>query len=168
MKKYIEIGKIVNTHGLKGELKMIYWCDDPNILLNMSYFFLEEGKRKIKIREPRLHKNFFIFKIDGIDDISQTNWFIGKNVYVLREEIPMSKGEYFQCDLIGLDVIDIDSETLYGKIFKITQTGANDVYHIKDENGKERLIPAIKDVIKDINLNNRIMLIKPLDGLFDI
>ncbi len=183
--QYIEIGKITSTHALKGEFKMVYWCDDPEFLLNIKSLFLDrEGKEKVDIRNSRFHKNFLIIKISGVDHISQTSNYIGKTLYINRDEIILQEGEYLQCDLIGLEVIDVDTKIKYGKITKITQTGANDVYHIQglyhskvDCDGqvndgelvhRELLIPAIKDVIKKVDLDNKIMLIKPLDGLFDI
>lgn len=169
MKKYIEIGKITNTHALKGELKMLYLCDAPEVLINIPYLFLDdEGKEKIKIQHSRIHKNFFIIKVEGIDDISQTANLINKILYIPRDKIKLNAGEYFQQDLIGVDVIDVDTNENYGKIFKITKTGANDVYYIMDENKKELLIPAIKDVIKKVDIESKVMLIKPLNGLFDI
>ncbi|MBP0979163.1 MAG: 16S rRNA processing protein RimM [Oscillospiraceae bacterium] len=170
--KYIEIGKITNTHALKGEMKVIYWCDDPEFLLDLDYFFLDKlGREKIEIQSSRLHKNFFIIKVKDIDDISQTKDFINKILYIKRDKILLKEGEYLQCDLIGLDVIDIDTNKNYGKIYKITQTGANDVYYIRnniDSENKEYLIPAIKDVIKSVDLENNLMKIRPLKGLFDI
>ena len=169
MEEYLEIGKITNTHALKGELKMIYWCDDPSFLTEIDYFFLDnKGKEKLEIKNSRLHKNFLIIKIKNIDDISEAQEYINKIIYISRDEVPMTDGEYFQCDLIDIDVVDIDSNQNYGKIYKIVKTGANDVYYIKDSEGKERLIPAIKDVIKSVDLENRVMTIKPLNGLFDI
>lgn len=148
---------------------MIYWCDDPDFLLDIDSLFLDqEGRQKIKIKNSRFHKNFLIIKIQGIDDISEAQKYINQILYINRDEIVLQEGEYLQCDLIGLDVFDVDTNKKYGKISKITQTGANDVYYIKNQENQELLIPAIKDVVKQVDLENRIMMIRPLDGLFDI
>ena len=169
MGKYIEIGKLTGTHALKGELKMVYWCDDPDFLVDLDLFFLDEaGKENLAVERARFHKNFLIIKIKDVDDIDTAQKYINKVLYIDKEKIKLNDGEYLQCDLIGLTVLDVDSNENYGKIFKITQTGANDVYYIKNNDGRECLIPAIKDVIKKVDLENNLMYIKPLNGLFDL
>ena len=168
MNQYLEIGKITNTHALKGELKMLYWCDDPSFLKEVEYFFLDnKGKSFLNIKNSRLHKNFLILKIDGIDSIDEAQKMINKVLYINRDSINLDDGEYFQQDLLGMNVIDIDSNQDYGSIINISRAGFKDVYYIKDSNGRERLIPAIGDVIKEVDLKNNKMLIRPLEGLFD-
>jgi 16S rRNA processing protein RimM len=169
MKKYIETGKIVGPHGLKGEVKIIPWCDDPYELSKEHEFYLDdEGRSKITITRARVHKNVIILEIDKIDNINMVDELINKIIYINRDHIKLLPGECLQSDLIGINVEDIDNGTKYGIIYKISQTGANDVYYIKSDDGKELLIPAIKDVVKHVDIENKIMLIKPLEGLLDL
>ncbi len=167
MKKYLECGKIVSTHGIKGEVKVQVWADEPEFILDFKVLYFDKGATPVKVKSSRLNKNIALLKIDGVEGMDEANKLRGKILYANRDEIPMQEGEHFIQDLIGLWVIDADSGELYGEISDVSKTGANDVYHIKTELGKELLIPAIPQVIIDINISEQTMKIRPLEGLFD-
>ena len=162
----LEIGKIVSIHALKGEMRVQPWCDTPAFAVKFKRMFLD--REEYKVQSARPHKNIVIVKLRGIDTPELAQKQINKILYVDRSDIKLSKGTYFIADLIGLKVVDADDESLvYGELTDVSQTGANDVYHILFADGKTRYIPAIPQVVKMTDLENGVMKIKPLDGLFD-
>lgn len=167
-KKFLEIGKIVSTHGIKGEVRVQPWCDDSELLTEIDILYFNQGKEEVVIENARVHKNVVVMKIENVNDMNSAQLLRNKILYVDREDLLLDENTYFIQDLIGMKVIDYDNEEkVYGKIIDVTQTGANDVYHIEDENGNVVLIPAIADVVKETDLDNDIMKITPLKGLFD-
>ncbi len=166
-KRFLETGKIVTTHGIKGEVKVQPWCDDPVIFTELDRLYLDKGKKEIKIDGARLQKNMVLLKINGVDDMDAAQSMRGKVLYLNRDDIELEEGEYFIQDLIGLKVIDADSQKEYGELIEVSETGANDVYHIKFADGSIKLIPAIKDVVIQTDIDENLMRIRPLAGLFD-
>lgn len=167
MKKLVEVGKIVNTHGIKGELKIQAWCDSPDMLLDIEKFYLEDEKTVLEPISARIHKTNVLMFFKGADDFDHAEKLKNKVLLADKSYFKLEKNTFFIDDLIGLSVYDIDNEKLYGKIIDILQTGANDVYVIKDDFGKEYLIPAIKDCIIETDIKSQVMKIRPLKGLFD-
>lgn len=167
LKQFIETGKIVTTHGLKGEVKVYPWSDSPEELAEYRTVYLEHGRRKFTVERARIQQNMVLLKLEGIDTIEQAVQLRGKIVYLDREDIPLEPGQFLIQDLIGLEVLDIDDGRRYGTLSDVRSTGANDVYHIRFEDGKERLIPAIPEVVCEIDVENGVMRIRPLRGLFD-
>lgn len=164
--EYLEIGKIVAIHALKGEMRVQPWCDTPDFMSRFKRMFLDGVE--YKVRSARPSKNIVILKLAGIDTPEDAQKQVNKILTVDRADIKLGKGVYFIADLIGLQVVDADHpETVYGELTDVSQTGANDVYHIRFADGKERYIPAIPQVVVQTDLENRIMRIRPLDGLFD-
>lgn len=167
-KKFLEIGKIVSTHGIKGEVRVQPWCDDSELLTEIDVLYFNQGKEEVVIENARVHKNVVVMKIENVNDMNSAQLLRNKILYVDREDLLLDENTYFIQDLIGMKVVDFDNEEkVYGKIIDVTQTGANDVYHIEDEKGNVVLIPAIADVVKETDLDNDIMKITPLKGLFD-
>jgi 16S rRNA processing protein RimM len=167
MKKLIDIGKIVNTHGIKGELKIQAWCDSPDMLLDIDKFYLEDEKTVLEPVSARIHKNNVLMFLKGIEDFDSAEALKNKVILADKSYFKLEKNTFFIDDLIGLSVFDIDNEKLYGKITDIFQTGANDVYVVHDDERKEYLIPAIKDCIIETDIKSKVMKIRPLKGLFD-
>lgn len=165
-KEFLEAGKIVNVHGLKGDVKVMPWCDSADFLCEFERLFLDGGDTELEIEKARVFKNTAIIKFAGIDTVEQAETLRNKVLYMWREDVELDEDCYFVQDLIGLKVYDADSNFLYGEIADVMQTGANDVYSIKG-NGREYLVPAIPDVIIETDIENGTMKIRPLDGLFD-
>lgn len=166
MEQYLEIGKVVSTHGLRGELRVDPWCDSPQFLCQFKTLYLKNGETKLSV-SSRPHKTIAIVKAKGIDTIEEAEKLRGRVLYINRSDARLAPGEYFIQDLMGLDVIDIDTSKSYGKITDVLKTGANDVYQVTDEKKKDYLIPVIDDVVKEIDINGGKVLIKPLKGIFD-
>lgn len=167
MKRYLEIGKIVAIQGLKGDVRVEPWCDSGEFLCEFDTLYFDKGETPLEITRSRVQKNIVIMKIEGIDTPEQAQNIRNKILYMDREDVELDEGAYFVQDLIGLEVIDNDNGTDYGKLCEVSFTGANDVYHIKDKDGRIRLIPAIPDVVIDTDITNSIMKIHVLEGLFD-
>lgn len=166
MKKMMETGKIVNTHGIKGELKVMPWCDYPEFLCEFDTLYIGNEKKAYTVEGARVHKNMVLLRLSGIDTPEAANMLRNAVVYIDREQVELDEGSYFIQDIIGLEVRDADSGKEYGKITDVLQTGANDVYEVKKD-GKTLLVPAIEDVVTEMDIENGVMLIRPLEGLFD-
>lgn len=155
MSKKYEIGKIVNTFGIKGEIKIYPYVD---YIMDLKFFYVDDNK--MEIEKCRTQKNLVIVKIKGIDDINVVEKLKGKIASVYEEDLPsLPEGTYYIKDLIGLDVITDDGREL-GKLDDVIQTGANDVYNV---NGI--LLPVIDEVVKKIDLENHKIVVHLIDGL---
>ena len=115
MEQYLEIGKVVSTHGLRGELRVDPWCDSPQFLCQFKTLYLKKGETKLSV-SSRPHKTIAIVKAKGIDTIEEAEKLRGSILYINRSDARLAPGEYFIQDLMGLDVIDIDTSKSYGKI----------------------------------------------------
>lgn len=164
---YFEIGKIVNTQGLKGDVRVIPMTDDPkrfNNLKSVEVFFPTFSKT-YNIEKVRLHKQFVILKFENIDDINEAEVLRGGMIKIPEEmSLPLNEDEYYIRDIYGLKVITVEGEDL-GKVKDIIFTGANDVYVVSKEGEKDLLIPAIKQCIINVDTKDKIMTVKLLEGL---
>ena len=165
--EYIEIGQIVNTNGLKGVVKVNPFTDDISKFedLKFVYIQLKNELKKVKIEQVRYNKNQVLLKLEGIDSIEEAEKY--RNFYLKTEkesQEDLGEDTYYIVDLIGLDVYSDKNEYL-GKIEDVFPTGSNDVYVVKDNLGKQILIPAIADVVKKVDLENKKMTINLIPGL---
>lgn len=165
-KRYLEAGQIVNTHGIKGEVRVKPWCDSPEFLTRFDGFYFNEGALYRKANSIRVHKELVIVKFDGIDDINSAMPLVRNVIYIDREWVDLPEGSYFEQDLIGLSVEDEATGRVYGVLSEVAKTGANDVYRV-DCGDRQFWIPAIKQVIKSVDLQAGKMLVTPIKGLFD-
>lgn len=159
MQKRLEVGQIVNTFGIKGELKVTPFTDDINRFDNLKKVYVKTRKedKLYKVEGVRYHKNMVLLKLEGIENPEQAELLKNAYLEIDREDaIPLKEGQYFIVDLIGLDVYT-DEGNLLGKVDDIYNTGANDIYVVKDELGKQILLPGIKEVIKEVKLDDRII-----------
>ena len=167
MEELLQVGAITSTHGIRGEVKVFPTTDDPKRFCKLKQVILDDGKSKqeLEIESVKFFKNLIILKFKGIDDINEVEKYRKATLWVTREQaVPLKKDEYFIADLIGLSVVTEDGEEL-GNITDVMQTGANDVYVIAKEGEEELLIPAIKECVKNVDLENRVMRIFLMPGL---
>ena len=165
-KQFLDSGKIVGTHGIKGEVRIEPWADSPAFLAAFRTLYLDgRGERKIKVKS-RPHKNITLCKIEGVDTIEDAERLRGKIVYINRDDIALEEGVHFVQDLIGLEVRDRDTGEVYGTLSDVLRTGANDVYEIKRD-GKTYLAPVIDEVVREINVEEGYVLLTPMKGIFD-
>lgn len=165
-KQFLDSGKIVGTHGIKGEVRVDPWCDSPGFLAAFKTLYLDSrGQEPIKVKS-RPHKNITLCKIEGVDTIDDAERLRGKIVYINRDDITLDEGVHFVQDLIGLEVRDYDSGEVYGRVTDVLRTGANDVYEVKKD-GKTYLVPVIDEVVREINVEDGYVLLTPMKGIFD-
>lgn len=164
-KELIDIGEIINTHGLRGEVKVYPRCDYPEFFEEIPGVYLK-NETYLKITGVKYHKNTVILKFRGTNTVEEAEGLRGEIVYVeksLFDNLPA--GTYLIADIIGLEVFE--DGTSYGKITDCIQTGSNDVYIVEDKSKNQILIPALKDVIQEVNINEGIMKVKLPEGLLD-
>ena len=167
MKKFLETGKIVGTHGIKGMLRVQPWADSGDFLKQFKYIYTDiDGKNRLEVKSVQPHGNVVLMAVKGIDSIEKAETLRSTVIYIDRKEADLPEGRYFISDLIGCAVTDADSGESLGTITDVSATGANDVWHIT-KNGKEYLIPAIAEVLVDIDIENSKAVIRPLKGIFD-
>lgn len=161
----ILIGKIVNTHGIKGEVKVYPYTDDiDNLSKIKEVYFDEKLNDKHKVKSCKIQKNMLIIKLEGINIVEEAAKLKDTNLYIIKEDISDIEDTYYVEDLIGMDVID-EKEQVIGTITYVFNTGANDVYEIKSSDNNEIYIPAIKDVVKKVDIQNKKMYIEMMEGL---
>lgn len=164
---YVSAGTITSTHGIRGEVKVYPTVDDPDRFSSFGKVLLSNGKTEVEaeIEKVKYFKNLVIVKFRGIDDINDVMKYRRWNILVTREDAAdLQEGQYFEVDIIGLKVVTDDDREI-GKITEILHTGANDVYTVKGESGKEILIPAIQQCILDVDLENGVMKVHLLNGM---
>ena len=164
-KEYLEAGKIVNTHGIRGEVKIMPYTDTPELLCEFDRLFMGKNYDEIEIEKSRVFKNMVIAKLKGVETPEEAEKLRNKILFMHRDDLELDEDTYFIQDLIGVEVKDADTGVVYGKISDVLQTGANDVYVIRGD--REYLVPAIPDVVISTDIDEEIMLIRPLEGLFD-
>lgn len=170
MEDFLQVGVITSTHGIRGEVKVFPTTDDPERFLDLKEVLLDTGRERVAltVSNVKFFKQFVILKFKGYDDINLVEPFRKKSLWVTRENaVPLEEDEYFIADLIGLRVVTEEGEEL-GTVTDVLETGANDVYQVTDEGGKEILLPAIKDCILSVNLEQGEMKVHVLKGLLDL
>ena len=161
----LEIGKVVNTHGIRGELKIQPWCDDPSIYDELEYIYID-GK-KYSITKNRLHKNCEIVAVEGIYNINDAELLKNKIVTVEREALgELPEGTYYVADLLGLEVRTSDGIIL-GNIDDVIRTGSNDVYQVARKGKKPILIPVIEEAVNEVNIDEGYVIVTLMKGLVD-
>lgn len=165
-REFLEIGKFVGTHGVRGMVRVQPWSDDFEFLKQFKTFYLQSGKEKIEFTKIAPHGNVIIAQVRGVDTIEKAENLRNKVLYIKREDAHLPEGRYFISEIIGSKVFDADTNALLGTLTDVSPTGANDVWHI-EKNGKEYLVPAIPDVIISVDIDSDIIKIRPLKGIFD-
>ena len=168
IKEYLEIGQIVGTHGVRGEIRLNPWCDSPEFVRQFkTLYFDAHGNKSVKVISSRVHGNVALLKLDGVDSVESASALRNKILFMKRADAKIDDGSYFIAELVDCRVIDADDESVeYGVLSDVSETGANDVWHIKKD-GREYLLPAIPQVICDVDVKDGIIKIRPLKGIFD-
>lgn len=164
LSEYIEIGRINNTHGIHGEVKVEVWCDDINEFLSLDTLYKEDGE-VLKIASSRRADKLVVVRFDGFTNPEQCAKLKGRSVFAKRDDLTLPEGRYYICDLMGLTVYDVDTNEKIGVISDILEKPASFVYTIKTENG-EFMIPDVDEFIKKVDINEG-MYIKLIPGLID-
>ena len=165
--QFLECGKIINTHGIKGGLKLESWCDTPEDLASLKKVYLKNGAeyKCHKVKRASVFKQFVLFELDGINNIDTAMTLKNTIVYADRDDISIDEDAFFLADIIGLPVFDIASGEKIGTLSDVLNLGASDLYEINTQNGK-KLIPAVDEFIKEIDLEKGIF-VSLIEGMLD-
>ena len=170
MEDLLQVGIITSTHGVRGEVKVYPTTDDPRRFRRLKEVVLDTGKEKmnLEIEGVKFFKQFVILKFKGLDNINDIEKYRQNSLYVTRKNaVRLQRDEYFIADLIGLKVQDEDGKEL-GTVKDVIETGANDVYEVEMADGKSLLLPAIKQCILNVDVENGTMQVHVLEGLLDL
>lgn len=166
--KELLCGKIINTHGVKGVVKAESYCDSPKVLASLSRILLQNKEGNFDMRRvlsASVAKGFVLLRLEGVDSMEDAILLKERNLYALREDIPLKKGAYFLADIIGLSVIDADTGAVYGEITRVDTMPASDMYTVKTPSGKEVLFPAVKEFLVRVDVDKGVF-IRPIKGFF--
>ena len=167
MEQLLQVGVISSTHGVRGEVKVFPTTDDVKRFKKLKNVILDTGREHLplEVESVKFFKQFAILKFKGIDNINDIEKYKGKSLLVDRKHaVKLQKDEYFIADMIGLKVFTEDGE-LFGTLKDVLETGANDVYIIDSLNHGEVLVPAIKQCVLDVDIQNGSMKIHLMEGL---
>ena len=170
MEQFFQVGVISSTHGIRGEVKVFPTTDDAGRFKELKHVILDAGKEQIplEVQNAKFFKQFVILKFKGLDNINDIEKYRQKSLYVTRKNaVRLQRDEYFIADLIGLKVQDEDGTEL-GTVKDVIETGANDVYEVEMADGRSLLLPAIKQCILNVDVENGMMQVHVLEGLLDL
>ncbi len=163
---FLKVGRILNTHGIKGEVKAEYLCDTAEDFFDIEKVFLDVNKKPCEISYMRMHKNHILIKFADINTRDEAEMLKGKYIYAYKTDIPLQEGHYFVEDLKGCEIFDFESGKKYGVLKDVWNSGASDIYTVVGEDGREYYLPIIPGTIKDIDIKNDKILVCPLKGVF--
>ena len=166
MEQLLQVGVISSTHGIRGEVKVFPTTDDPLRFKKLKKVLLDTGREQLEleVQSVKFFKQFVIVKFKGIDNINDIEKYKGKGLFVPREDaVPLDEDEYYIADLIGMEVFTEDGR--FGVVKDVMETGANEVYIVDSDDHGEVLIPAIRQCVLDVNVEEKKMLVRLLDGL---
>lgn len=160
--RYLEAGKIVNTHGIAGEVKILPWADGPEFLLDFDTLYIDG--QPVELKGARVHKNCVLAKLAGIDDINQAMKLRDKIVCIDREDVELEEGAFFLADLMGLEVREAETGKVLGTIHDILTPPANNVYVVRGGE-REYMIPAVPEFILKTNIDDGYLLVRLIEGM---
>ncbi|MBO5756919.1 MAG: 16S rRNA processing protein RimM [Clostridia bacterium] len=162
-----ECGKIVNTHGVMGAVKIESWCNSPAVLAKLKRVYLptKQGMKELKINRASVFKQFVIAELEGITTVEEANALRGKVLHAAREDLKIPKGEYLIAELIGLDLVDVATGKVYGQLTEVLDQGPADIYVVNTPSG-ERMMPAVPEFVKGID-EERGILVAPIGGMLE-
>ena len=160
-KEFIEAGRIINTHGVAGEVKIEVWLDSPKFFKSFKTLYLKNGE-ELKVLSTKTHKGFIIAKLEGIDDINAAMRLKGKDVSIRRSDAALPRGAFFLQDIIGATVVEENGREV-GKLVEIMERPASNIYVVKGE--EEHLIPAVPEFIMSTDAEAGIITVRLIEGM---
>lgn len=160
--EFITAGTAVNTHGIRGEVKIVPWCDSPEFLCGFDTLYIDEAP--IRLRAARPHKGNVLAALEGVDTVEGAMALKGKTVHIDRADVTLPEGRHFLADLIGLRVVDADSGAELGVLTEVLTPPAHQVYLVKGPQG-ERLIPAVEEFIVETNVDGGYLRVRLIEGM---
>lgn len=165
---YIKVGRIINTHGIKGELKIIPLTDNIDRFDDLKTSYLGDNKIKVEIDKVKYHKGFVIVKFKEYNNINDVIKYKDDFIYIdENDKVELPEDHYFIFDIVGCIVYDTEQNKI-GKVTEVIQSVSNDVYVVKDiENYRDYLIPAVKEFVVEIDIENKTIIIDPIEGMIE-
>lgn len=164
---YTIIGKIINTHGIKGDLKIYPLTDSLDRFFHLEKVYIGDSKEEAIIKEVNVHKGFVLLRFKNLENINDVLKYKEQFIYVDDENrVKLQENQYFISDLIGCKVLLLDGKEL-GLLIDVLQGGANDVYVVSTQEKKEFLIPAVSEFIKIVDIDNNLIVIDPIEGMIE-
>lgn len=162
--QFLEVGKITNTHGVMGEVRVQPWADSPEFLCQFKTLYLDEGAWPIKVERARVHKNMAILKLENITDVPSALSLKNSILYINRSDVELPEGSFFIVDLMGLEVRDAGSGAVLGKIADVLTLPANNVYVVRGGE-REIMIPAVPSFVAETNIEEGFVRVNMMEGL---
>lgn len=160
-KQFLEAGRIINTHGIRGELKVEPWTNGPEYLSGFKRFFIDGSP--VKVLSSRVYKGFVFLALDGVNDIDSAVRLKNRILFIDRDDADLDEGEYFLQDIIGLSVIDCDSGAEIGVLTDILDLPSGNVYVVRGD--REILIPAVPEFVKKVDVDGGTVSVKLIEGM---
>ena len=164
LQQYLEIGKIVNVHGVMGEVRVQPWADSPDYLCQFKTLYVDKTHWPIKVERARVHKNLVIMKLEGVTDVNGGLALRNAILYIDRKDAKLPEGSFFLADIYGLEVRDADTGAVLGKIDDILTLPANNVYVVKGGE-RELMIPAVPQFVTETNVEEGYISVRMMEGL---
>ena len=159
--RFLEAGQIVNTHGIRGEVKIVPWCDSPEFLLQFGTLYVDD--KPLNVLEARVHKGNVLARLEGVEDVNAAMSLKGRTVFIDRTGVELPEGRHFIADLIGLNVVDADSGETLGVVADVLTPPAHEVYVVKGEH--EYLIPAVDEFVIETNVEDGYIKVRLIEGM---
>ena len=167
MQNYLPACKIVSTHGVRGEMKALPLCDGAAFLAKFKRLFTSaDGAGETRVLGVRAQGNVILLRLDGVTDMDAARAQVGRTYYLAKADAKLPRGRYFIDDLLGCDVVDADTDRVYGQLTNVDRPAAQDIYTVTDGAGEEHMLPAVPEFIKKIDIDARKIFVTPIEGMF--
>ena len=168
IKEFLEIGEIVGTHGVRGEMRVNPWCDSPDYMAKFkTLYFAGNESCAVQVKSARPHGNIVLLRLDGVETVEAAQKMRGKVLFIKRSDAKLPKNQFFIVELIGCKVFDEPSGIEVGEIADVLQNTAQDIYQVKTASGKEVLIPAVGQFVKEVKIEERLVITTLIPGFLD-
>ena len=166
-KQFLEAGKIVGTHGVRGDLKVQSWCDSPEVLCDFDTLYLDEHT-PVKVKKAKIHKNVVLMHLEGVDTFDVAEALRGRVLHIDRADVDLPEDLVFIQDILGFRVFDLRVNRHIGRLRDVLTTNpAHDMYEIQGEDGRLFYIPAAKPFLKEIDMDAGIIYVESIEGLIE-
>ena len=167
MQNYLPACKIVSTQGVRGELKARPLCDGAAFLAKFKRLFTSaDGAGETRVLGVRAQGNVILLRLDGVTDMDAARAQVGRTYYLAKADAKLPRGRYFIDDLLGCDVVDADTDRVYGQLTNVDRPAAQDIYTVTDGAGEEHMLPAVPEFVKKIDIDARKIFVTPIEGMF--
>ena len=167
MQNYLPACKIVSTHGVRGEMKALPLCDGAAFLAKFKRLFTSaDGAGETRVLGVRAQGNVILLRLDGVTEMDAARAQVGRTYYLAKADAKLPRGRYFIDDLLGCDVVDADTDRVYGQLTNVDRPAAQDIYTVTDGAGEEHMLPAVPEFVKKIDIDARKIFVTPIEGMF--